>query len=66
MGARSSSAKKKMRVGGYTAKVLERFNYPRARAHPGYEVNRRGVPHRRFVVRGGQPDSGESCIVLQS
>jgi len=42
-----------MRVGGYTEKVLER-------AHPGCEVNCQGVPHRRFVLRRGQPDSGES------
>ena len=60
------SKHQKLRVGGYTEKVLECFNYPRARAHPGCKVNCQGVPHRRFVLRQGQPDSGESCIVLQS
>ena len=56
----------KLRVGGYTEKVLEWFNYPRARAHSGCEVSCQGVPHRRFVLHRGQPDSGESCIVLQN
>ena len=39
---------------------------PRVRAHHGCEVNCQGVPHRRFVLCQGQPDSGESCIMLQS
>ena len=65
MGACSSSCQK-LRVGGYTEKVLEWFNYPRARAHPGWEVNFQGVPNRRFMLCRGQPDSGESCIVLQT
>ena len=63
---RSQLKHQKLRVGGYTEKVLEWFNYPCARAHPGCEVNCQGVLHRRFVCRRGQPDSGESCIVLQS
>jgi len=46
--------------------VLEWFNYPRPRAHPGCEVNCQDVPHHHFMLRGGQPDSGESRIVLQS
>ena len=33
---------------------------------PGCEVNCQGVQHRRFVLCRGQPDSGESCIMLQS
>ena len=56
----------KLRVGGYTEKVLEWFNYPCARAHSGCEVNCQGVSHRHFVLFQGQPDSGESCIMLQS
>ena len=56
----------KLRVGGYTEKVLEWFKYPHTRAHPGCEVNCQGVPHCRFVLRRGQPNSGEGCIVLQS
>ena len=35
--------RQKLRVGGYTEKVLEWFNYPRARAHPGCEVSCQGV-----------------------
>ena len=63
---RSQLKHQKLRVGSYTEKVLELFNYPSARAHPECEVNCQGVPHYRFVLRRGQPDSGESCIVLQS
>ena len=36
----------KLGVGGYTEKVLEWFNYPRARAYPGCELNCQGVPLR--------------------
>ena len=52
---RSQLKRQKLRVGGYTGKVLELLNYPRARAHPGYEINCQGVPHRRFVLCRGQP-----------
>ena len=62
----SQLKRQKLRVGGYTEKVLESFNYPHARAHPRCEVNCQDVPHRRFMLRRGQPDSGESCIMLQS
>ena len=62
----SQPKRHKLRVGSYTEKVLEWFNYPRARAHSRSEVSCQGVPHHRFVLRRGQPDSGESCIVLQS
>ena len=57
-------------MGGYTEKVLECINYLHARAHPGCEVRCHGteltciVPSS--VLRQGQPDSGEKCIVLQS
>ena len=42
------------------------ISYLRARAHSRCEVSCQGVPHRRFVLRRGHPDSGESCIVLIS
>ena len=58
----SQSKRHKLRVGGYTEKVLEWLG---ARAHSGCKVSCQGVPHRRFVLRRGQPDSEESCIVLQ-
>ena len=47
-------------MGGYTEKVLEWFKYPRARAHPGCEVNCQGVLYRHFALHRGQPDSGEA------
>ena len=59
-------------VGGYTEKVLtcKWLNYPQARAHPGCEVGSHGAKLTcivsSFVLRWGQPDSGEGCIVLQS
>ena len=57
-------------MGGYTEKVLNWFNYPRARAHPGCEVSSHGAKSTCIVgssvLRRDQPDSGESCIVLQS
>ena len=65
MGACSSSTKNWGWV-VYTEKVLEWFNYPRARAHPGCELICQGVPNCHFMLRRGQPNSGESCIVLQS
>ena len=59
-----------LRVGGYTEKVLKWFNYPRIRAHPGCEVGSHGAELTCIigssVLRRGQPDSGEGCIVLQS
>ena len=69
MGARSSSVK----IWGwavYTEKVLEWFNYPHARAHSGCKVSNHGTEWAYIVgssvIRWGQPDSGESCIMLQS
>ena len=57
-------------VGVFTEKVLKWFNYPRARAHPGCEVGSHGAQLTctvgSFVLRRGQPDSGEGCIMLQS
>jgi len=50
---RSQLKCQKLGVGGYTEKVLEWFNYLRAKAHPGCEVSSQGVPHRRFVLRRG-------------
>ena len=43
------------------------FDYPRTRAHPGCEVSCHGTCIiSSSTIRRGQPDSGESCIVLQS
>jgi len=42
----SQLKRQKLGVGGYTEKVLEWFNYPRARAYPGCELNCQGVPLR--------------------
>ena len=59
-------------VRGYTENVLinKWFNYPHARAHPGCEVGCNGTEWTCIVgssvIRRGQPDSGESCIILQS
>ena len=51
-------------------KCLNMFNYFRATAHPGYEVGSHGAESTCIVgssvLRQGQPDSGEGCIVLQS
>ena len=50
--------------------MLKWFNYPRAKAHPGCEVGSHGAESTCIigssVLRRGQPDSGEGCIVLQS
>ena len=43
---RSQLKLQKMRMGGYTEKELQWFNYPRARAHPGCEVSCQRVPNR--------------------
>ena len=57
----------KLRGCGYTEEVLKWFNYPHARAHPGCEVSCHRVPNRlASSLHPGQPDSGESWIVLQS
>ena len=49
---------------------IEFLDYPRARAHPGCEVGSHGAESTCIVgssvLRQGQPDSGEGCIVLQS
>ena len=42
----SQLKRQKLRVGGYTEKVLKCFNYPRARAHSGYKVSCQGIPNR--------------------
>ena len=59
-----------LRVGSYVKNLLKWFNYPHARAHPGYEVSCHGTEWTCIVgssvIRWGQPDSGESCIMLQS
>ena len=51
-------------------KCLNRSNYFRARAHPGYEVGSHGPESTCIVgssvLRQGHPDSGEGCIRLQS
>ena len=57
-------------MGGYTENSLKWFNYPHARAHPRCEVSCHGTEWTCIVglsvIRRGQPDSGESCIMLQS
>ena len=49
--------------------MLKWFNYPHARAHPGCEVSYHGTEWACIVglsmIRRGQPNSGESCIMLQ-
>ena len=69
MGAHSKRGQN-LGVGGYTEKVLNWFNYPRARAHPGCEVSSHGAESTCIVGSSvlcrDQPDSGESCIVLKS
>ena len=56
--------------GGCTENSLKWFDYPHARAHPGWAVSCHGTEWTCIVgssvSRWGQPDSGESCIVLQS
>ena len=46
------------------------LKYPHARAHPGCKVSCHGTEWTCIVsssvIRRGRPDSGESCIVLQS
>ena len=59
---RSHLEHKKLGVGGYTEEVLERSNYPRASAHPARVYQIVASP----VLCRGQPDCGESCIVLES
>ena len=59
----------KLRVGRYTENVLtcKWFNYPHPRAHPGCEVSCHGTCIvSSSVICRGQPNSGESCIMLQS
>ena len=61
---RSLLKHQKLRVGGYTEEVFDWFDYLRASAHPGCEV---GVCIVAWpVLRRGQSDGGESCIVLES
>ena len=66
----SQLKRQNLRVAGYTENVLKWFNYPHARAHPGCKVSCHGTKLTCIVgssmIRRGQPDSGEGCIVLQS
>ena len=59
-----------LRVDSYTENMLKWFNYPHTRAHPGCEVSCHGTESTCIVglsvIWQGQPDSGESCIVLQT
>ena len=58
-----------LRVGSYTEDLLKWLNYPHARAHPGCKVSCHGTKWTCIVgssVIRGQPNSGESGIVLQS
>ena len=59
-----------LRVGGCTENSLKWFNYPHARAHPGCDVRCHRTEWTCIIsssdIHRGQPDSGESCIVLQS
>ena len=66
----SQLKRQNLRVGGYTENSLKWFNYPHARAHPGCKVRCHGTESTCIVgssmIHRDQPDSGESCIVLQS
>ena len=66
----SQLKRQKLRVWGYTENVLKWFNYSDARAHPGCKVSCHGTESTCIisssVIRRGQPDFGESCIMLQS
>ena len=67
---RSQLKRQNLGMGSYTEKVLKWFNYPQARAHPRCEVGSHGAELTCIVgssmLRRGQPDSRESCIMLQS
>ena len=60
---RSQLKRQKLRMGSYMEEVL---NYPHARAHPGCEVPREYRIVASSMLCQVQPDSGESCTVLQS
>ena len=65
MGAQLKHQNLSVRVA--TRRCFKWLDYPHTRAHPGWEVSCQGYRinlHHRFVE--GQPDSGESCIMLQS
>ena len=66
----SQLKRQNLRVGGYTEKVLKWFNHPRAKAHPRCKVSCHGTKLTCIVgssvLRRGQPNSGEGCIVLQN
>ena len=65
-GKRPWAPGEKLRVGGCTEEVLEWFNYPHVGPHPSYEVRYRiNLDHLLLVLCRSQPDSGESCIVLE-
>ena len=62
----SQLKRQNLSVGSYTENVLKWFNYPLARAHP-CKVSCHGTCIVSLsVIHRGQPDSGESCIMLQS
>ena len=66
---RSQLKHQNLRVGGYihVKEVLKWFNYPHARAHPGYKVSCQRVPHHCFVHASARlAPQWRSCIVLQS
>ena len=58
------------RVGSCTEEVLEWFNNPHASAHHGCKVSCQGTELTSIiaspVLRWGQSDSGESCVVLEN
>ena len=56
-----------LRVAGCIEEVCDWFNYPHASTHPRCKVTCPGVPNRpALLLHQGQPDGGESCIVLES
>jgi len=56
----------KLKVDSYTEKVLEWFNYPHTKAHPGCKNGTKSTCIISLsILRRDQPDSGEGCIVLQ-
>ena len=57
----------KLGLDGCMEEMLELFNYPRTSADLRYEVRNRIDLHHFYLVRSrGQPDSVESCIMLES
>lgn len=68
MATRSSNTKNRGWALGME-EVVEWFNYPRASVHPRCEVSCQGVSTWIValpVLRQGQPNGEESCILLES